>query len=65
MVDGDPNVLPFPRLAGDGSNPPPRGTRTLAALIIIMQGVVKIAQIAAVVGLFLLAAIGALSLLGR
>jgi hypothetical protein len=57
-----PNVHPFP-----GAEPLPRppGTRVLAGLIIVMRGLVQIARLAMICGLFLLAAVGALTLLGR
>jgi hypothetical protein len=57
-------VLQFP-----GTEPheyrPARGDRLLAALIILTHGGVQIARIAAYAVVLLLAAIGALSLIGR
>jgi hypothetical protein len=58
------NVVSFP---GEPEHQParPRGTQALAVLIILLRGLVELARIAAVAGLFLLAALGALTLLGR
>jgi len=57
--DDDDRVVQFP---GARSG---QGATFLAALIILVNGGVQIARIAAFTGVMLLAAIGALSLLGR
>ena len=42
-----------------------RGSPALAALILVVGGLIQLAKIAALTGIVMLAAIGALTLLGR
>jgi len=58
-----PNVLQFP--SEPVARQWPRGTHVLAALILVLRAFVQLAEIAAIAGLLLLAAVGALTLLGR
>lgn len=66
------NVFPIhPRSAmdneedGDEAPAAPPGTQVLAAILLIMQGLAQIARITIGAGVILLAAIGAMYLLGR
>jgi len=63
MIEDAENVVRFPGDDPDAGMPP-RGTQLLAGLVIVTNGLVRIAGIAATVGIMLLAAIGAVSLLG-
>ncbi len=59
------NIVKFPDERPAEPAPPSRGDRLLAALIIIAVGAERVGLAAVYAGILLLAAIGAVSLLGR
>ena len=61
----DHNIVKFPGELPAEPTPPSRGDRLLAALIILTNGAERVALGAIYAGILLLAAIGAVSLLGR